>query len=395
MMTKLRRITLALALASTLSSCGAANYRLDEPLAQRVVAPREVLRLRWRRSLVTREFMDYRPQEWASAAIDRGVIYVGSSRARFEAIDARDGRVIWGVRTEAGVASTPLLAAETVYFGAGDGKVYAVERATGRVRWTYATQGTIDRAPVLADDRILLFTSSEGRIYALDAKTGAWRWQYDREAPEGFTIQGYAGVALRGGIAYTGFSDGMLVALKVYTGDVVWTRSLAGGKTQFVDVDTTPVFDGDSLLAASYAGGVHALAPDNGSVRWQYPVEGASDLLIHGSSIYLTAPRVGLMALDRTGRLRWRQAVALGVPSRPVPFGDYLLVTGTETGLYVVRRDEGELLQYFDPGHGMSAAPAAGSGLVVALSNQGQLYAFSLAPSPRRSGGRPPIRPRL
>ncbi len=192
-------------------------------------------------------------------------------------------------------------------------------------------------------------------------------------------------MTVRGALAYTGFSDGMLVALKVTSGDVVWTRSLAGAKTQFIDVDTTPVFDGEVLLAASYAGGVYAVSPENGSVRWQHAVEGASDLLVLPGGIYFTAPRVGLVALDRSGQLRWRQAVAHGVPSRPVPFREFLLVTGTETGLYVVRADRGELLQYFDPGHGMSAAPAATAGVVVALSNQGQLYTFGPAPRPRQA----------
>jgi outer membrane protein assembly factor BamB len=330
--------------------------------------------------MVSREFLDYRPQEWATPAIDGdGVVYVGSSAARFEAIRVVDGRVLWSVATGGAVSSGTLLGPGTgaVYFGADDGRMYAVDAKTGHIKWRYATQGTINQVPALADG-ILLFTSSEGRIYAVDAATGAWRWQYDREAPEGFTIQGYAGVTTRGNIAYTGFSDGTLVALKTSSGDVVWTRSLSAGKSQFVDVDTTPVLLGDTLFAASYASGIYAISADTGSIAWHHTVEGASRVTVHRHRLYFTAPKAGLVCMDLGGRQRWQQAMPHGVPSIPVAVGPYLFLTGTESGLFSVSARTGELLQYFNPGHGISAPPAANGGTLAVLSNEGWLYVFQM-----------------
>jgi outer membrane protein assembly factor BamB len=368
-----------------LAGC-AANYRLDDTVSATREPPREVLRLRWSKQLVQREFMDYRPQEWASAAIDdSGVIYVGSSARRFYAFEGKSGQVRWRFEARGAIASAPLIdtSSSTVYVGSDDGTLYALDLRDGRKKWGYATQGTINRSPALAGGT-LLFTTSEGRIYALDAKTGAWRWQYDREIPEGFTIQGYAGVAVRGSVAYTGFADGTLVALRVLSGDIIWTKSLAGGKTQFMDVDTTPVVMDDLLLAASYAGGIYAVACDSGSVRWQYPADGATHLTQHGGSIYFTAPRLGLVSLDTAGHLRWRQGVARGVPTAAVPAGTYLFLGGTESGLYATSHTSGQLLQYFDPGHGISASPTVGAGLLVVLTNEGWLYTFQIV-SPRGS----------
>ena len=359
----------------------AGAYRLDDPLADQRVAL-NVLSLQWQKSMAPAGFMEYRPQQWASAVVDsrRGIIYVGSTAGRFEALRTTDGRRLWSVEVRGGVASAPLLhePSEAVYFGSDNGEMYAVDAATGKVKWRYTTSGTINPRPVYCEG-VLLFTSSEGRIYALDAETGKWRWQYDREAPEGFTIHGYSGVAVRGTTAYAGFSDGYLVAFRVFSGDVIWARSLKGDKEQFIDVDATPVFSGDLLLTSSYASGVYAISPDNGSIAWNYPVVGASNLAAQGGVLYLAAPRVGVVALDRAvGRPLWRQAIAKGIPSPPVVKGPYLFLGGTESGLYVASSKTGRLLQRFDLGWGISAVPALGRKILVVLSNGGTLSTFRI-----------------
>ncbi|MBK6848670.1 MAG: PQQ-binding-like beta-propeller repeat protein [Proteobacteria bacterium] len=335
------------------------------------------LRVVWGKQLVQRELLGYRPQEWSSAAIDeRGTIYVGSSARRLLAL-ASDGHELWHLATRGVVASRPLYHAETgaVYFGADDGQVYAVDARSGRLRWTFSTEGTIAHAPVYHDG-VLLFTTSENRVYGIDARNGRWRWQYDREPGDGFGMQGFAGVLVHDNLAFTGFSDGMLVALRPGSGALVWTRSLSGGAERFVDVDVTPVAVGGAVVAASHSGGVYALAPETGAVQWQLPIEGVVGLTATARRVFVSSVAVGVVALNGLGRELWRQGLPSGVPAAVLALGPYLLVTGTETGLFVVAAESGDLLQYFDPGHGFSAPASAGSGLVVVLSNLGRLYAL-------------------
>lgn len=365
-----------------LASC-VSSYRLDlqgPPHRSRREDEGAELRVVWGKQLVERGLLDYRAQEWASAAIDeRGTIYVGSSARQMLAL-APDGREVWRLKTRGVVASRPLYHAETgtLYFGADDGRVYAVNARSGALRWTFTTEGTIAHAPVLHDGT-LLFTTSENRVYGLDARSGRWRWQYDREHAEGFGLQGFAGVLLHDDLAFTGFSDGMLVALRPSSGALVWTRSLVGGGERFVDVDTTPVVLDGAIVAASHSGGIFALAPESGAVRWQLPLEGAVALTVSARRLFVSSSSAGIVALGRDGREFWRQSLPSGVPAEALVVGPYLLVTSTETGLFVVAAASGELLQYFDPGHGFSAPAVAGSGLVVLLSNLGRLYALAFA----------------
>jgi outer membrane protein assembly factor BamB len=374
----------ALALVAGLALAGcAATYRLDDPKAAEA-APVAVLSLQWQKDLVEPGFMDFKPQQWATAAFgEGGVLYVGSSARRFMALRASDGQVLWYLDIGGAVSSAPLVHAfsKTVYFGADDGNMYAVNSETGKLRWKYTTQGTINPQPVLHEGA-LLFSSSEGRIYALDAATGKWRWQYDREAPEGFTIQGYSGVTVHKGAAFVGFSDGVLVALKPASGEVIWTRSLSGDATRFIDVDATPsVAGGDTLVTASYNGGIYALEPGSGSVKWQLEVEGASSSDVSRGRLYFTAPRTGLVATDLAGNRLWRQAIPKGVPTAPVVQGPYIFVGGTESGLYVASASTGRLLQYVQTGKGISAVPAVNDEMLAVLTNGGSLMVFRVVPA--------------
>ncbi|HEY0707195.1 MAG TPA: PQQ-binding-like beta-propeller repeat protein, partial [Polyangia bacterium] len=221
------------------------------------------------------------------------------------------------------------------------------------------------------------------RIVALDPRTGKPVWQYEREAPEGFTIHGHAGTRLAQGSLYAGFSDGFLVSLNAGTGDVVWARSLASASEQYVDVDSTPALLGSELLlAASYSGGLYALSSSNGEVRWRVNVEGASAVQVIGKQLFFAAPRDGLTALTDTGEVLWRQGLAdAGDLSPPFAVGPALVFSGSRSGLYIVERSSGRLLEVFNPGRGMCASATVspdGQTLYV-LANSGSVYAVALS----------------
>src|SRR5690606_23625604 len=114
------------------------------------------------------------------------------------------------------------------------------------------------------------------QVVALDAITGKFKWQYKGETPEEYTLRGHAGVAVSGDLAYTGFSNGTLVALRKDNGSVAWSSSLKADADRFVDVDATPlVFDG-TVYASSSSGGVYALDKRTGLVKWRLPFWDAS-----------------------------------------------------------------------------------------------------------------------
>ena len=59
--------------------------------------------------------------------------------------------------------------------------------------------------------------------------------------------------------------------------------------------------------------------------------------------------------------------------------GDLLIYALTDAGLYIADKRTGSVLQYFDPGDGVSADPVVVDDRdLYVMSNRGVLYAFDL-----------------
>jgi outer membrane protein assembly factor BamB len=344
------------------------------------VAPVEVLQVKWQRHLTEEPLIEYKPQEFASAASDGRHVYVGSSAKVLWAFSARNGAIVWNRPLGGAISGRPAWVPETgmVYVGADDGGLYAFDGENGAERWVYRAHGPIASQPVYADDTIYV-TSGENRVYAVEARTGKWRWQYDREAPESFTIRGYPSPLVVNGRVYVGFSDGYLACLSAGTGEVQWARSIAGDAQRFVDVDSTPTFHRGTLYVSSYATGVWALDPKDGSTRWKFDVEGATTVRARGARLYFTAAKAGLHALDLDGHLLWRQALAKGGElSAPTVVNGYVMVSSAQGGTYVADAVTGRLYQFFAPGHGVTSEATTDGRQVYVLSNGGYFYALAM-----------------
>jgi outer membrane protein assembly factor BamB len=386
---KRRGLGAALMSAAALAAC-ATSVRTNDP-ADTPAHPVGVVQMRWRATLHEHGYFEAEPEECASGVMAHGRIVVGSRGGSVVGVDPTQGHVDWAVAVGGGVDSEARYdaARDQVYVGADDGTFYALDAAKGAVRWSYRGKGAVERAADFGAGDLVYFATSSDRVYALDVATGKWRWQYERETPEGFTIHGHAGPRLRDDRVLTGFADGYVVSLSATSGEVQWARSLAAASDQFVDVDSTPAFstvgaaaaNASVVLASSYSGGLYALDPRDGNVRWHLGIEGAGTVTPNGDRLYFAAPRQGLHALDRAGRVVWRQGLtSAGDLTPPQVIGRYLVFTGSRAGLFVVDRDTGALLETFNPGRGICGAPTLdlANGRLYVLSNSGALYALDL-----------------
>jgi outer membrane protein assembly factor BamB len=354
-----------------------------------------VLHLRWRVETADRA-REIKPQEFASPIVDRDTAYIGTATGTFFAVRLTDGKIRWK-QPLPGVEAPAALAWPNLYVGTSDGELRCLDAATGKScnalggksMWPYQGRGPIEQAPVPAGD-LVIFANEADTVVAVDARTGAFRWQYKSETPDEYTLRGHAGIAVDGDLVYTGFSNGTLVALRAETGSVAWLTSLKGDADRFYDVDATPVVVGATVFATSSSGGVYALDKTTGLVRWHVPLfEGnqpgqppgnVGGIASDGKLLFVTAADQGVYALDLDGNVLWRQGTrGAGEPAAPVVSGDLLFYTLTDGGMFVAEKRTGNVLQYFDPGDGVSSMPAITlDDRVIVLSNRGNLYNFDL-----------------
>jgi outer membrane protein assembly factor BamB len=113
-------------------------------------------------------------------------------------------------------------------------------------------------------------------------------------------------------------------------------------------------------------------------MKWHYPVKAASGVAVAGDRLYFASARKGLHCLDREGTLMWRQEIDAGSTAKPIVYHDVIVLATSKRGILFVDRRNGELVQRFDPGFGVSASPTIFRDRMFALDNGGTLFGFRL-----------------
>ena len=361
-------------------------------------AAKHVVELEFTTTLTMPDNFVLRPDEFGGAAVDhaRKLVDVGSRDGHLLALDSASGQVAWDVSLTDSVSSVPVItsvpsddgdsADSVILVGTDNGVLHAIDAQTQESRWEYETPGRLRNEPVIADGTVF-FANSRDQIYALDIRTGEWRWQYEQEFSHDFTVYGRAGLtfvparadAAAGeiGTLYTGFDNGRVVALAANSGQVLWLANVAppqGG--DFVDCDSTPWVDVDAgmVVVTGQSTGVHALSLEDGSLLWNYPVQGAGSVVAaEDGSLVAASSLQGVFALDTQGHLRWRTEINPGVLRGPVIVDNTAFVTHADLGLLALDAVNGDVLAQLPTGSGASSPPvydAVGHRLYV-TSNRG------------------------
>ena len=107
-----------------------------------------------------------------SPAVRDGRVYVGSSDGQFfQAVDAASGNELWRLSTRANVISSPILVGNTLLVGVEEGGAYmgevlAIDAAEGKVRWRLRLPEAVWSSPVVADGEVYV-GCDDGSIIAI------------------------------------------------------------------------------------------------------------------------------------------------------------------------------------------------------------------------------------
>jgi outer membrane protein assembly factor BamB len=116
-----------------------------------------------------------------------------------------------------------------------------------------------------------------------------------------------------------------------------------------------------------------------GRIRWNREVSGGGGLIATEKRLYFVAAELGVHAMDHDGNVIWRQGTrGGGEAANPVLYGNYLFFNLSEDGIFVARTDTGDVVQYFDPGSGISGPPTLGRQNLYLMSNGAVLYSLGV-----------------
>ncbi len=386
-----------LILTFLVASCRAIPLNDDPTIPRREahVSYPAIYEVAWHTPLVKLGLLEYQPSEPAAPAIDPDSedIFVATRDGFVRRLSAADGVVKWEFKTHGRFVSGPMVHQGILYVAGGDGHLYALRVSNGEQVWDYNANEELVATPTVMGQKIVVASQSE-TLFAVDLEKGTWVWQYRRDAPSGFTVRGTSRPVATEELVYMGFADGYVAAINLESGVPVWEKRLStSGGTQFLDVDTTPVLVDGRLFVASYKDGISALDAKTGDLLWSTAYAGLTAMIPRGQSLFATGDG-SLSAFDMvSGRLFWsvdlsdRTSKGKGINAgRALTLSRGFVVVPTSTALAFVEPSSGKVRTMWNPGRGVTAAPAGissplhGTRLYV-VSNLGTVFALQMVGS--------------
>jgi outer membrane protein assembly factor BamB len=324
---------------------------------------------------------DHGVGEYSNPVLVDNTLIFGNQSVGLVALYPKINQQRWVLPIPGGVISELAVEKGAVYFGGGDGFLYSVNLENGRVNWRYDLRNPFVSRPTISGGRLFL-TTADDTVYAFDAGTGKWLWHYRRRSSQTSTILGSSSPLVDGNEVLAGLSDGFVVALSLQEGQLKWERKLHNG-TKFTDVDAHPTLDEGVIYLPSYDGSLYSLRRSSGDILWRFDAGGSKRVTIENGRVFLPSSDGNIYALQKSNaKILWKFELDKGVPTQLVITDKYVIAGSSHQYLYVIDKETGKGLYRYNAGQesGFLGAPAFDpvKGRLYVLSQAGNLYSFEV-----------------
>lgn len=273
-----------------------------------------------------------------------------------------------------------------------NGELIAIEASTGLVKWQVNVPSEVLSRPVMASNSILVRTV-DGQIVSLNRSTGKIRWSYQQTKPA-LTLRGSALLIVARDRVYAGMANGRMIALSLDRGEVIWdvVISTPQGHSEIqrlVDIDGRAELFGYVLYVAGYQGRIAAINVQKGQFLWKREFSTYTGVTVDAKAVYSSDERSHIWAMDRfSGATMWKQEkLQARNVTRPVLFGDYLVVGDADGYLHVMSKFDGHFIARVAVGdsddeflgeNGVLVPPVVTDDAIIVSTRDGLLYSYTL-----------------
>lgn len=280
----------------------------------------------------------------------------------------------------------------TLYVTSGYGELVALDVATGAERWVQKLDAAATGAPTVRGG-IVYLTSRDSRAWAIDAGNGRIKWQLPGTPTTSVMVGGTA-PAVSDKFAVFPFGSGELVSVFRKGGVRTWASSVSGKRrgrayAGITDITGDPVISGDVVYAGSQSGRVVALKLSSGERIWTAKDGAYSPVWPVGGSIFLVSDEAKLVRLDAaTGERIWavqlpyyknekpRRRKEVFANYGPVLAGGRLIVASNDGLIRSFNPVDGSLVSSIEIPGGATTNPVVAGGVLYVVSTKGQLHAY-------------------
>ena len=334
----------------------------------------------------------------ADPVVADGRIYTMDSEGQLAAVST-NGELLWTrdltpVTDKSDDASGGGLAYGngTLFVTTGFGRLEAVNPKDGTVIWEQRLGAIGNGSPTVYGNLVYL-VSGDDKGWAIDAKTGKVAWQIN-SVPDVANVQSPAAPAVNDRIAVFPFGSGEVQTTFRRGGLRLWNAGLAGERlgraaNKIGDISGDPVIQGRVVYAANHSGRLVAMDAETGERNWTAEQGALGPVWPVGGSVFLVNDKNQLIRLDaRDGRPVWAVDLPLFVKSKPkkqsaifshygpILAGGRLIVASSDGVLRSFDATSGVLVHSVEIPGGASSNPVVAGGVLYVVGGKGQLHAF-------------------
>ncbi len=315
-----------------------------------------------------------------------GRLWVGDHRGRVVAVNADSGRIERSFSTDLDISAGPAVDDGLVMIGTFDGKLVVLDADDGDELWSAQMSSEVLSYPVVHDD-IIIARSIDGRVFGFDARNGRRLWVHDRSVPP-LTLRGTGDPLVRAGQVFIGYDDGMVSALRVSDGSILWEQRVSQpeGRTELeriADIDGPMAIVGNELYVVTYRGRLAGLALESGRIMWVKEVASHSGLSLRRIQLAVADREDSVWLVDRrNGATLWHdETLARRQITRPVFYSNELVVVDADGYMHFYDTDSGELAARTRASRRAPAsAPVVVGNTLFLLDENGTLSAWRAGP---------------
>jgi len=316
------------------------------------------------------------------AASDGTNIFAAAHDGRVAAFGTKKGKRQWLKKTKLPLSAGPAVGHNVVVLGSSNGDVIAFDSADGHELWRTTVSSEVLAAPALTAD-IVLVRTVDGKLIALDIDDGTQAWFVQQSVPR-LSVRGTGAPVVVGNSVVCGFDNGKLAAYDLGDGSLLWDVLLSppSGRTEvdrLSDINASIRIVGDDVYVVGYQGVLAALAVESGQILWTRDISSHSGIGVDLNNLYVSRDNSDLIALTRrAGREMWRQeSLSYRDISGPTAFGSSVVVGDFDGYLHWFDAATGELQDRVRAGgERITTAPVVVNETLYVVTDGGKLYAF-------------------
>ncbi len=329
--------------------------------------------------------------------VAQGRVYTIDAGSRLTAVDAATGRTVWTFdlepdedRSGGGSGGGIAFYQGNLYVATGYAQVIALQASDAKELWRTTLTAPFRAGPAVADGKVFV-VSSDNQIYALDAANGHKVWTHAGIA-EGAGLYGGAAPVVAANLVLAALSSGEIFALRMDTGRVQWSDSLAGiqksdAVSALPDIRGFPIVERGQVIVGGHASRLLDIDLRSGARVWEQGFGSFNSPWVAGDFVYLITVDGQLLCMSRRdGRVRWVQQLrrykdeeektGFVTWSGPVLAGSRLFAADSEGDGVVLSPETGEVISKVSLPGAVSVLPTVAGGTIYVLTDDADLVAI-------------------